>query len=267
MPPREEFVRKIKGPVHGILFYRDAVEKWGTLNEFVKAGINRGERVIYVAGEEPPERIREVMLHYDLDIMEVEREGQLKIMNYDKVYIVDSRVEIPKILKRWKMAFEEALEVGFRGLRVCGEAECFFTNNLVEELIEYEKAIGRKPKFPMEALCVYSLHRLDFLKETSIYEIVKSHGCIISPSFAGEVAFESLYLQTAYKKLEEIFKEKTAEAILNFMKTNYSMGDTVSVDRVKGLYRLLKNLLGSRAADIIDQHIWRKICQELGVII
>jgi len=83
----------------------------------------------------------------------------------------------------------EAMENGFNGMRVTGEMACFIDHSLVEDLIEYEKALHTILDIPMTAVCAYnadSLAKVD--KPIDVYsELVKAHGKVL---FAGKDSTE-----------------------------------------------------------------------------
>jgi hypothetical protein len=55
----------------------------------------------------------------------------------------------------WKKALDEAVTRGFKGLRVTGEMACFFKNNMINELVLYERALHRELEIPLAAICAY----------------------------------------------------------------------------------------------------------------
>jgi len=249
---------------HGVFFYRTPEEKRQVLFNFLKTGLDRDEGTIYVAGDEDPRMIRKAMLNFGLDVKVLEREGLLKVINYDEWYITHGKIEMSNIMASWKKAYEDALERGLKGLRACGEMGCFFRHNLVEELIEYEKALGRKLKIPMAALCSYSLDHTELLKGNSFYDLVKSHGHVVSPGFAGKIEFESLYPRVVREELEAIFGERAAKTILLHLKREHSISEAELVDKPENFSTALRILFGS-AAEIIEKQILKRLCTNLGL--
>ncbi len=121
-----KYSRKLSAFDHGIFFYHTIEEKRQVLFNFLKEGLDNQKGAVYVAGEESPRTIRKAMLNFGIDVKNLEREGLLTIVNYDKWYIVNGKVEIPKIVGLWEKACDKAEEKGLRGLHVCGEMDCFF---------------------------------------------------------------------------------------------------------------------------------------------
>jgi len=55
----------------------------------------------------------------------------------------------------WKKALAEAVTRGFKGLRAVGEMACFFKHDMVDELVQYERALHRVLEIPLTAICAY----------------------------------------------------------------------------------------------------------------
>jgi len=258
------YLEKLEASDHGIFFYRTPEEKRRVLFTFLKIGLDRGEGAVYVAGDEAPRIIREAMLNFGLDVEGLEREGLLKVANYDEWYIVHGEVEASNIMALWERAYEEASERGLKGLHACGEMGCFFRHNLVEGLVEYEKALGRRLRIPMAALCSYSLDHTGLLKGNSFYDLIKSHGALLSPGFAGMVEFESLYPRVVNEELEALFGKKGAKTILHFLNRRHSLSEAELVNKPEDFFAALRSLFGS-STDLIEKWILQRLYKELGL--
>jgi len=150
-----EFVRRMKARDHVILFYTNHEDKRLVLFTYLKAGLDAGEAVVYVAGDESSNAIREAMSNFGLDIERYERIGALKVVDYRHWYIIGGEFNIDRTLSLWKKALDEAMARGFKGLRVAGEMACFFKNNMINELVVYERALHRELEIPLAAICAY----------------------------------------------------------------------------------------------------------------
>lgn len=258
------FLGSLQPSDHCISFYRTPEEKRATLFNFLKAGLDRGEGAVYVAGDEAPEVILKAMLDYGLDVRGLEKEGLLNVIDYDGWYIVDGKVEIAGIIALWARTYERALETGLKGLHACGEMGCFFRHKVVAELVEYEKALGRKLKIPMAALCSYSLNHIRLLEGGPFCELVKCHSHVLSPSFAGTVEFEDLYPRVLVEELEAMFGRGAARTILTFMKRWLSASEAEFFDKPKNFFTALHSLFGS-GSDLIEKRILKGLCKRLGL--
>ena len=150
-----EFVREMKARDHVIFFYTNQADKHQVLFTYLKAGLDAGESVIYVASDESPREIWEAMNDFGLEVKHLEKKGALRIADYRDWYIIGGEFNIQRTISSWKKALNEAIARGFAGLRVAGEMACFFRHNMINELVLYERALHRELEIPLAAICAY----------------------------------------------------------------------------------------------------------------
>jgi hypothetical protein len=68
-------------------------------------------------------------------------------------------------------------------LRGAGDTRVFFDNEKINELLRYEKALGRQLPHNICGLCLYDTNKLDRKKFIQVYN---SHGHIISKDIVGK---------------------------------------------------------------------------------
>jgi len=151
-----EFVKNLKLSEHAVLIYTNPKDKQDTLFTYLKAGLDKGEAAVYVASEETPEEIRQAMQRFGIDVDQHERDGALKIVDYRNWYLMDGKFDVSRSLSLWRKLLEESKSRSFQGLRVTGEASWFLERNMVDELVEYERALHRVLDIPMTAICAYN---------------------------------------------------------------------------------------------------------------
>jgi len=188
------FVRKMKARDHVILFYTNERDKHLVLFTYLKAGLDAGEAAVYVAGDESTSEIKQAMSDFGLDVEDHEKTGALRVVDYRNWYIVRGEFNIGRTISLWKKALDEAVEKGFKGLRVAGEMACFFTHNMINELVLYERALHRKLKIPLAAICAYDdrvvLKGIEEERYLRLYlDLVTAHSTILftGPQEAGMV--------------------------------------------------------------------------------
>jgi hypothetical protein len=189
-----EFVRKMKARDHVILFYTNQRDKHLVLFTYLKAGLDAGEAAVYVAGDESPSQIREAMRDFGLDVEHLERTGALKVVDYRNWYIIGGEFNIGRTISLWKKALDEAVAIGFKGLRGAGEMACFFKNNMINELVLYERALHRELDIPLAAICAYDdgvvLKGIEEERYLKLYlDLITAHSTILfaGPQEAGMV--------------------------------------------------------------------------------
>ena len=132
-----DYVRNLETGSHGIVFYKNPHEKRELLFNFLQAGVQKGEGAVYVAAQETSKQIRKHMKDFGFNVKALERDGVLRIFDYDEWYIIDGEVNTPHTMMLGMQVFEEAMEIGLKGLRGCGEAACFFEHKKEKELLEF----------------------------------------------------------------------------------------------------------------------------------
>lgn len=175
------FINELKPTTHAILVYDSVEAKHNILFNYLKAGLENGEVTVYVTTEETPNEIRHAMRRFGIDTKKYEKAGALRILEYSELYIINGKFNVVTTIGLWNKMFNEALAKGFKGMRVTGEMTCFFEQNLLEELLEYEKALHRFLDVPMIAICAYNSSFLNRASNpVNLYmELVRAHGTIL----------------------------------------------------------------------------------------
>jgi len=178
------FVGELRPRDHVIFVYQSSEAKYNVLFNYLKIGLENGEAAAYVASEESPREIRDAMKRFGIGVEEYEKTGALRILGCNDIYILDGKFDIPTTMGLWNKLHNEALKKGFKGLRITGEMVCFFEYDLIQELVEYEKALHRVLDIPITAICAYNAQMLTKAKNPiNLYtELVRAHGAVL---FAG----------------------------------------------------------------------------------
>ncbi|MFW9926780.1 MAG: MEDS domain-containing protein [Candidatus Thorarchaeota archaeon] len=174
-------LKRLRPRDHAILFYDSKESKHNTLFSYIESGLKRGEAARYICSEESPSDIRESMQRFGIDVERFESGGALGILHYTDMYIRNGTFNIDDVMDTWNDSFNEAISLGFKGMRVTGEMSCFIEHNLVSELIEYERALHTVLDVPMTAICAYNAEILSHVENPiDVYsELVKAHGKVL----------------------------------------------------------------------------------------
>jgi len=174
-------VRQLKPTNHVLFLYESAQDKYNVLFNYLLAGLEAGEAVLYIASEENPTQIRDAMRRFGLEVEKNEKAGALHILGCNDFYIIEGQFAISTTMSLINKLYDEALTDGFTGWRVTGEMACFFEHNLIEELIEYEKALHRVFNIPIIGICAYNVNMLIRTNNPiSLYnELIRAHGTIL----------------------------------------------------------------------------------------
>lgn len=147
------------------------------LSECFQAGLELGERCVYVASEEAASEVRSLLKESGFETSEAESRGDLVFISQREALLKDGTEFDPDhAVESVKSLFGETLEAGYAGLRFSADVP-WLTRGVPGEdrVMEFEaKAdeIINTPGVPLLALCQYRLSDLD--PEDSI-EILERH--------------------------------------------------------------------------------------------
>lgn len=157
-------IEKIAGIVPGThlcLLYRDEGERWAVLVEYIRGGLEAGERVMYIADASSGREIRELLQHAGIDVGKAEGRDQLRFLTAEEAYLREGRFDPEAMIALLREGTKEALDQGFTGLRVTGEMT-WALRGLPgsERLMEYEALLNDFfPGSSCIGLCQYDVRR------------------------------------------------------------------------------------------------------------
>jgi sugar-specific transcriptional regulator TrmB len=175
------FLEDLRPTNHVIFLYESSEAKYNVLFNYLKVGLENGEAAVYIASEEDPSQIREAMKRFGIDVEKYEKRGALRILGYNDFYIIEGKFNMPTTIGLINKMYNEALTKGFNGWRVTGEMACFFEHNLIEELVEYERALHRVLDIPIIGVCAYNTNTvIKASNPMDLYnELLKAHGKVL----------------------------------------------------------------------------------------
>ncbi len=189
-PVVQSAIQNMPSGTHAILVYDSPDNKRDVLFSHLKAGASK-EGLVYVCSEESEQEIRQELSLSGVDAETMEATEELQIKRYDDVYIVDGKVDAPKIIAGFSDLAWSFRRKGKDGLRAAAEMSCFLRENRVAELIEYEQALHRKFSFPAKGMCAYNLIEMGNRGELeALWPILKAHALVIMTGPRGSFALE-----------------------------------------------------------------------------
>ena len=174
-------LKDLRATNHIIILYRSLEARYNVLFNYLKVGLENGEAVVYVASEESPSQVRDAMKRYGIEVERNEKAGALRILGYNDFYILQGKFNPVTTLGLINKLYNEALRKGFKGCRIVGEMACFFEHNLINELIEYERALHRVLDTPVIGVCAYNANMvIEASNPMDLYnELLKAHGTVL----------------------------------------------------------------------------------------
>jgi len=182
---------------HAMLVYDSLENKREVLFRHLRMGMNR-EGLVYACSEEAPQQIRKGLESSGVDVAGLEAKGTLMVKNYDEVYIVNGRVDSPKIIDGFSRLAWGYARKGMEGIRAVGEMSCFLREQKVSELLQYERALHRNLSFPGKGICAYNLVEMETSGNLdALWPILKAHSLVIMTGPHGSFALEPEKIQEA----------------------------------------------------------------------
>jgi len=197
---------------HAVAVYDSEERKEDVLFTHLKLG-GKYDGLVYVCSDESPRDAKIAMKEFGLDVDEREKEGTLSVKNHDEVYIVNGRVDSPRIIKGFSDLAYGYSSHGY-GMRAAAEMSCFFDHRLVDELVTYENDLHRKFSFPAFGLCGYNLVKMYNSGNLDVlWPILRAHSVVIMTGPNGSFALEP-------EEIEHRDVEKTMGMLKGSVPTN-----------------------------------------------
>jgi hypothetical protein len=151
---------------HVALLYRDLRDQFAATVPFVHVGIERGERCLYLAGDEGLDTVRDALRSDGLDVGALSKSGALQIRTAKDVYLSRGRFDRNAMMPLWTDAAKQAVTAGFTALRATGDLSWALSGAPgTEDMLAYERDLERHYRqLPVVVLCRYG--RSHFPQET-----------------------------------------------------------------------------------------------------
>ena len=130
--------------------------------EYIRGGLSRGERCLYVCCEHPIDVFRAALQRGGIDVEKEEKRGALVIVCKEEGHLKGGTFDPDKMIDLLGVAVQDALDAGFKGLCAAGDMNWVLDNAPgTERLAEYEARLNRfYEAHHALGLCLYNLKTL-----------------------------------------------------------------------------------------------------------
>ncbi len=158
---------------HLALIYENEEEQFAAVAPFVRQGLERGERCMYIADENTEAEVLDALRTRGVDVDAALESGALTLHTRQDTYLRDGEFDPDEMISFLADSVDEALEE-YEGLRVTGEMTWVFGDEpRMEDLVEYEGKLNRLfPRVDGIALCQYNRER--FPPEV-VRDVIRTH--------------------------------------------------------------------------------------------
>lgn len=174
---------------HLCLIYETQEEQFAAVIPFIRVGLERGEKCVYIADDNTSAQVLEAMAAGGIDTGGTISSGALSVLTKQGAYLKQGSFDPDWMIGFLKEATNAAKAEGYSALRVTGEMTWMLGGDLgSERLIEYESKLNYFfPENDALAICQYNFRR--FTPEI-ILDVIRTHPSVI---YRGQVCRNFYY--------------------------------------------------------------------------
>lgn len=156
-------IGEMKPGDHYCGIYRTDDDHRAIVIDFVRDGVARGEKMIYIVNIQSAEQLRTTLAEAGIDVDSLVQKGQLVILTAKDAYLKEGQFEPDKMIGLLREAVDQALAEGYTALRATGEMTWALAGEPgSERLVEYESLLNHFfPDSKCYAVCQYDRRRFD----------------------------------------------------------------------------------------------------------
>lgn len=244
---------------HLALIYESRAEQLEAVTAFVRTGLERGDRCVYVADDATTTEIVEAMELAGIDVSARRESGQLSLRSADDVSLADGSFDPDATIRHLAEVVREAVEEnGFDHVRFAGEMTWLLDRTDAQAddgIAEYEAKLN---EFFAEAsatgLCQYSRERFP---PAVLQDVLRTHPRIVAD---GESVSNPYYVPPA-EILGDDVRAETIDRRLRAVRTGG--GEDPGLGALGAVLRgILESVTAASSREAID----RAVCDELTAV-
>ena len=173
---------------HVCCLYDTEEEHRALLTPFLRQGLERGEKVLYIADAHTAETVLDYLRQDGFGVDPFLSNGQLRILSTEDSYTRDGTFDPERMIALLAAETEQALAQGYTALRVTGEMSWALRGwPGADRLIEYEARLNLfSPGSKCLAVCQYDRRRFD---PSALLDVLRTHPVVV----VGTEAYENFY--------------------------------------------------------------------------
>src|SRR4029077_16441142 len=194
---------------HFCSIYESPEEHYAVAIPFMRMGLDRGEKCIYIADDGTLSDVRRAMQSEGIDVERATESNSLILATKEQAYLKRGSFDPDWMFTFWKEATDSAISEGFPALRVTGETEWVVRGGRgLERWMEYESRLTHAlSENNCSALCQYNRH---CFPPELILDVIRTHPLVIYRS----TVCRNLYYVPAAEFLGTNQAEREVERLL-----------------------------------------------------
>jgi PAS domain S-box-containing protein len=248
----KDSIEKLKPHDHLCIIYKTLEEWKTTIIPFLKSGLERNEKCIYIADTTRSEDLYKYLLEEGIDVKHFEKIGQFVVLDQSEAYTRGGVFDPKKMISLIISETEKTIKKGFPALRATGEMSWALRGIPgSEKLIEYEAKLNEEVfhRYPVLAICQYDKTKFS---PSIIKSIIMTHPYIIW----GNRIYENFYYvppeEFLNKNQEELEIEHWLSNLIQKNQDNESLNYRLEIEElISNISRHFINI----SVDKIDEYI------------
>jgi signal transduction histidine kinase len=194
---------------HFCSIYESPEEHYAVAIPFMRMGLDRGEKCIYIADDGTIGDVRQRMQSEGIDVERAIASNALVVAGKEQAYLKHGSFDPDWMFTFWKEATDSAMSEGFSALRVTGETEWVVRGGRgLERWMEYESKLTHAlSENNCSALCQYNRH---CFPPELILDVIRTHPVVV---YRGTVC-RNMYFVPADEFLGTDEAEREVERLL-----------------------------------------------------
>jgi len=163
---------------HLSLVYEGSYDHYGVAIPFIRIGLERGEKCIYIADDGTEAVVRDAMVAQGIDVERAMATEKLVLETKEGAFLKHGSFDAERMPMFWRNATAEAMDQGFSALRATGETEWVLCGAPgLERWMEYESRLSQVlDGLNCFALCQYNRK---LLPPEIILDVIHTHPTVI----------------------------------------------------------------------------------------
>jgi hypothetical protein len=211
---------------HLCLIYRDKEEGVRSAVAFIKAGLAKNDRCVYITDDNTAEAVRQTMQLQGIEVESALSSGKLIFGTKQDAYLSDGYFEPDKAIKFFAKAADQAAAEGYRAIRGAAEMTWQLGGDPgSDRLLEYESKMNELlfPTHEAVGLCQFNSNRFTpaFLRDVIYTHPLVMIGGLVCKNFYYKPPEE--YLQATSSMAQELEVERMLGNIFDFEKNELEL--------------------------------------------
>lgn len=176
---------------HFAIIYDRPDEQLDFIVPFLRLGLERGEKAVYIYDDNSAETVIEAMERHGIDVGAATASGALTIITKAHAYLKNGDFDPDWMIQFLAQAVEDAKKEGFPAVRASGEMTWALSpaGNVDDRLIEYECKLNRFfPDYDMGGICQYNRRRF---RAQTLMHVIHTHPKVV---FRGQICDNPYYI-------------------------------------------------------------------------